>query len=77
MSKNITKSAFEAKALEYIDHVQKMGEPLVITEDRKPVLELIPYLPPEEALKALRGSVIAYEGPLEGVGVEDWEALSC
>ena len=76
MPKNITKSEFKAKAPQYLNQVQKTGEPLVITEDGKPVLELIPYLPPEEVLKALRGSVIAYEGPLEGVGVEDWEALS-
>ena len=75
MSKNITKSEFKAEALEYFRRVQETGEPLVITEDGKPVLELIPYLPPEEVLKALRGSVIAYEGPLEGVGVEDWKVL--
>ena len=76
MSKNITKSEFEAKALEYLNQVQKTGEPLVITENGKPVLKLVPHTPSEEeALKALRGSVIRYDDPLEPVGVEDWEAL--
>jgi hypothetical protein len=30
---------------------------------------------PMEALKALRGTVLRYDNPLEPVGVEDWEAL--
>ena len=29
----------------------------------------------EESIKALRGSVLKYDDPLEPVGVEDWEAL--
>ena len=30
---------------------------------------------PDEALKALRGSVLRYDDPTEPVGLEDWEAL--
>ena len=68
MPKNVAKSEFKAEALEYLNQVQKTGEPLVITEDGKSVLELIPYRPPKEVLKVLRGSVIAYEGAARGCG---------
>ena len=76
MSKSASKSQFKTKALEYFRHVQETGEPLVITDHGKPVLKLVPHIPSEEeALKALRGSVLQYDDPLEPVGVEDWEAL--
>ena len=72
----ISKSKFKPKSLEYFRQVQETGQPLTITDHGKPVLKLVPYTPSsEEALKALRGSVIRYDDPLEPVGVEDWEAL--
>ena len=72
----VSKSQFKAKALEYFRRVQETGEPLTITDHGKPVLKIVPHTPSEEeALKALRGSVIRYDDPLEPVGVEDWEAL--
>ena len=72
----ISKSKFKPKSLEYFRQVQETGEPLTITDHGKPVLKIIPYTPsPEEALKALRGSVIRFDDPLEPVGVEDWEVL--
>jgi len=40
------------------------------------VLKIVPYLEePEAALRALRGSVLAYDRPFEPVCLEDWEAL--
>jgi antitoxin (DNA-binding transcriptional repressor) of toxin-antitoxin stability system len=49
---------------------------LVITDHGKPVLKVIPFHhDPAEALKALRGTVLRYDDPLEPVGVEDWESL--
>ena len=76
MPEPISKSQFKAKALEYFRYVQDTGESLTITDHGKPVLKLVPHTSSdEESLKALRGSVIQYDEPLEPVGLEDWEAL--
>ncbi len=49
---------------------------MVISDRGKPVLKIVPYVEdPEEALKALRNTVIKYEDPTEPVGLEDWETL--
>jgi antitoxin (DNA-binding transcriptional repressor) of toxin-antitoxin stability system len=49
---------------------------LIICDRGKPVLKIVPYAEdPEEALKALRNTVINYTDPTEPVGLEDWEAL--
>lgn len=73
----ISKSQFKPKSLEYFRYVQETGESIIITDHGKPVLKIIPYHPsPDELLKALRGSVIKYDDPLEPVGVDDWETLS-
>jgi len=76
MEARVSKSEFEARALEYFRRVEKTGEPLIITGRGRPVLKIVPYLEdPEAALRALRGSVLAYDRPFESVGLEDWEAL--
>jgi prevent-host-death family protein len=76
MEQFVSKSSFKAKALEYFRDVESSGRELVITDHGKPVLRIVPYdRDPMEALKALRGSVLRYDDPLEPVGVEDWEAL--
>lgn len=72
----VSKSSFKAKALEYFRQVESTGEELVITDNGKPVLKIVPYThDPTEALRSLRGSVIRYTDPLEPVGLEDWESL--
>lgn len=74
--KEISKSKFKAKSLEYFRNVQETGEPVVITEYGKPVLKIMPYTPdPEILLKDLRGSVLSYDQPLEPVAVEDWDLV--
>ena len=76
MEQSVSKSAFKAKALEYFRDVEHSGKELVITDHGKPVLKIVPYdRDPLEDLKALRGSVLRYDDPLEPVGIEDWEAL--
>lgn len=73
----ISKSKFKARALEYFRLVQRTGQPLLITERGRPVLKLEPYREtPEEALAALRGSILRYENPTEPVAPEAWEAVS-
>jgi prevent-host-death family protein len=72
----VSKSSFKAKTLEYFRQVENTGEELVITDNGKPILKIVPYTrDPEEALRALRGSVIRYTDPVEPVGLEDWESL--
>ena len=76
MKETISKSKFKPRALEYFRRVQKTKRELIITEHGKPVLKIIPYSEdPRDALKALRGSVLKYEGPTEPVGLEDWASL--
>ncbi len=76
MERSVSKSVFKAKALELFREVERTGSDLVITDHGKPVLKVVPYRhDPAEALKALRGTVVRYEDPLEPVGLEDWESL--
>lgn len=76
MSTHLSKSQFKPKSLEYFRQVQETGEPIIITDHGKPVLKIVPYTPSlDELLKALRGSVVRFDDPLEPVGVDDWEAL--
>lgn len=76
----VSKSQFKAQALEYLRNVEKSKQPLVITHEGKPVVEVIPYkekqeLNQEAILKSLRGTLVYYKDPTEPVGLEDWEAL--
>jgi prevent-host-death family protein len=76
MEKMISKSQFKPHALKYFREVEKTGQEIIISDRGKPVLKIIPYTEnPEEALKALRDTVIVYNDPTEPVGMEDWEAL--
>lgn len=76
MTRPVSKSAFKAKALEYFRQVQRTGKELIISDNGKPVLKLVPYhSDPAEALKALRGSLRRYDDPTAPVGRADWEAL--
>jgi prevent-host-death family protein len=70
MEQFVSKSSFKAKALEYFRDVESSGRELVITDHGKPVLKIVPYgRDPMEALKALRGSVLRYDDPLEPVAI--------
>jgi prevent-host-death family protein len=76
MSTLVSKSAFKARALEFFREVERTGREVVVTDNGRPVLKVVPYSrDPAEALKALRGSVLHYDDPTEPVGVEDWESL--
>lgn len=75
MDQIVSKSSFKAKALKYLRAVSS-GRELVITDHGKPVLKIVPYdRDPLEALKALRGSVLRYDDPLEPAVGEDWKVL--
>ena len=76
MEQMISKSKFKPRALHYFREIEKTGRELIICDRGKPVLKIVPYAEdPEEALKALRNTVINYTDPTEPVGLEDWEIL--
>ena len=75
MSAHISKSRFKAHALELFRQVERTGKPIVITDRGTPVLTVAPYREaPQDALKALRETVMKYDAPTKPVGESDWES---
>ena len=69
MDRFVSKSTFKSNASAYFREVEGTGKALVITDQGKPVLKLVPYGDdPAEILRSLRGTVIRYLDPLEPVG---------
>ena len=76
MTKQISKSQFKAKALEFFREVETTGLPMVITDHGVPKLELRPLHKGKlDALESLRGSVLRYDRPFDPVDGGAWEAL--
>ncbi len=76
MQAEVSKSQFKAKALEFLRRVEATGEPLVITDNGRPTVEVLRYRSDQRTpLERLRGSVVDYQDPTEPVGDTDWEAL--
>lgn len=77
MVQSVSKSQFKAKALEFFRQVEAGGEPIVITDNGRPTLEIRRYQQPiPDPLAALRGSVLRYDDPFGPVGEEDWKMLA-
>ncbi|MHB1528182.1 MAG: type II toxin-antitoxin system Phd/YefM family antitoxin [Acidiferrobacteraceae bacterium] len=75
-SEQVSKSQFKAKALEFLRQVEATGEPVVITDNGRPTIEVRRFRSDQRApLERLRGSVIQYESPTEPVGEDDWEVV--
>jgi len=76
VQRQVSKSRFKARALEFLRRVQQTGQPLVILDRGRPVVKVVPYRgEAKEILRALRGSVQRYEDPTRPVAAKDWEAL--
>ena len=76
-SKQITKSQFKAKALEYFRKVETSGESLVVTDRGQPTVEIRRYRGDQRSpLERLRGSVLEFSNPTDPVAEDDWEACS-
>ncbi len=72
--KQISKSEFKAKALEFFRQIESSGESVVVTDHGKPSLEIRQYCGADRnPLDILRGYVLRYDDPLAPVDVE-WEA---
>lgn len=75
MRRQISKTEFKARALEFFRQVETTGESIVITDHGRPALEIRPYQAEKQDPKALlRGSVMRFDDPLSPVAVDDWEA---
>jgi antitoxin (DNA-binding transcriptional repressor) of toxin-antitoxin stability system len=76
MPAQVSKSQFNARVLEFLRKVETTGEPLIITHHGKPTLEIRKFEATKiEALEALKGSLLWYDGPLDPVDEGDWESL--
>ena len=78
MQNIVSKSKFKAQALEFFRQIEEKKQPLIITHNGKPVVEIIPYKKQsdqEDILKSLRGTLKYYKDPDQPVGLEDWEVL--
>lgn len=76
MPQHVSKSKFKAQALQYFRNIEETGDPLIITDHGRSVLIIAPYIEDsQQKLSELRGSVLHYDGPLEPVGLNDWEVL--
>jgi hypothetical protein len=72
----VSKSKFKAKALEYFRIIQETGQPMLVTHNDKPVIKISSFKEGGDVnLKALFGSVLKYDNPMDPVGLEDWEVL--
>ena len=68
----LSKSQLKSQLLEKLRLVEKERKPLLITHGGKPVVRIVPYtLNPQQILKELRGSVIAYREPTNPVAEAD------
>lgn len=73
---SISKAKFKSRALEVMRRVEATGDPVLITDRRRPVLELRRHKPAgRDPLALLKGSVIRYDRPTAPLSPEDWESL--
>ncbi len=76
MQQTVSKSQFKPKVLEYLRLVELNKEPLIITHDGIPVVQVLPYSQdPKKSLEIFRGTVKKYVLPTSPVGVDEWEVL--
>jgi hypothetical protein len=76
MKTQMSKSGFKARALEVFRHIERTGEPVIITDHGEPTLIIRKYSPAAgTALQRLRGSVLRYDAPFEPVAEDDWKVL--
>ena len=68
----LSKSQLKSQLLKKLRLVEKERKPLLITHGGRPVVRIVPYTQdPQQILKELRGSVIAYREPTNPVAEAD------
>jgi antitoxin (DNA-binding transcriptional repressor) of toxin-antitoxin stability system len=72
MVERVSKSQFKARAFEFFRKIEASGEPMIVTDRGRPVVEIRPYAARAfDPLERLRGSVLSYDRPLDPVGEDD------
>ncbi len=75
MATNVSKTELKTHALELLRGIQATGQPLIVTDRGKPVLQIRPWRSETRTpLDVLKGSVKRYSEPTEPVTDDDWEA---
>jgi prevent-host-death family protein len=72
--RTVSKSALQAKMLEYFRQVEQTGEELLVTDDGRPVLRITPIRqrkPAADCFANVRGRVVYHEDPLAPT-TEEW-----
>jgi len=60
----VSKSQFKAKALEYFRRVEASGEPVIVTDNGQPAIEVRRYRDDSRSpLERLQGSVVTFDDP--------------
>ncbi len=67
----VSKSALKARMLEYFRQVEETGEPLVVTDHGKPVLQVVPMPHKRPAAELLAEFRARAYGPVRFVGDPD------
>ncbi len=71
----MSKTELKAHALEVFREIERTGEPLIVTDRGKPVLEVRRFNQHQnEPLLLLKDSVARYEAPTAPVAEEDWDS---
>ena len=72
----VSKVRFKDKALELFREVEGTGQAVIVTDHGRPTIEVRKYRRTEaDPLERLKGTVLAYEGPMEPVVADDREAV--
>ena len=74
---HLSKSQFKPKALEIMRSVEQGGEPIIITDHGKPVLELKAYVSNDiDPIERLKGSVVEFLDPFDPIAADEWESAN-
>lgn len=72
----VSKGVLKAKMLAYFRQVEETGEPLIVTDHRKPVLKVEPIRPRlslVEAFADMQGKLVADDAELMLPETDEWE----
>lgn len=73
--KSISKSKLKAHMLRIFRELEESGEELVVTDNNRPVLRIVPYKKSQsvdQAFSALRGKIVFHEDP-DTPTLEEWD----
>ncbi len=74
----VSKSVLKAKMLEYFRNTETTGEEIIVTNNKKPVLKIIPYNRGKsiDKLFSKYKGLLKYNAPLEESETEEWGDLA-